>query len=721
MDYRLLLARVKNYYIGNKLLTYIITVSAIGLLILFNCFNILRLGKGAGVLAIDIKTEAGVKDHGLVVHRISFNDKLIRIEDMDNGLRISDTYIKKIVVTVPSDKSHALQSITVRLGNKTATYTGAQVKNTWPVSDILDDKPGVTIYELPPDIRLRSSGVPKFNTLINWKGDVQVVLLALFYSIGILLALLAACYALSLLVIVLNKKKRLALIIAAVVLFAFIMVSLTLTLLKTGRISYPLDDTFIHMSIAKNFSQHGVWGITRHEFSSTSSSLLYTLILSFCYLIVKPNLVIPILVNVIFVGALLVLCYTILEKNKLNGNGIALTLLAVIFFTPLLYTTLLGMEHILHILLSLFFIYLSATMLERNDKSLKHDVILLITGMLLISTRYESMFMVCIVCALFLFRGRWIFALILGVVSFLPVGLYGLYAINHGAYFFPNSLMIKGETSFSFKRPFLLLYDVPWLCNILLGSVVLSLFTISRDKHFRDKYVGMTTIFALAVLAHLEFVGVKGFFRYDGYLMVIGIIIFALHLSRIIKRYPLIPILSTTHKLILIPLIILIMIFFHPLVRRASEALRKTHVAMVNIYDQQQQMGLFLQKYYNSATVAANDIGAITYYTDITLVDIIGLGNNTIARQKRQNTLDYKKIITDNNVPLIIIYDYCVPHWIRKEWVKVGDWQIATPYTAGHDIVTFFAVDNREALTLKNNMRAFESELPATVKVRYDN
>ncbi|WP_185208585.1 hypothetical protein [Chryseobacterium sp. C3] len=41
-----------------------------------------------------------------------------------------------------------------------------------------------------------------------------------------------------------------------------------------------IDDAYIHLAMAKNFALYDVWGVTKYKFSSTSSSPLFTYILS---------------------------------------------------------------------------------------------------------------------------------------------------------------------------------------------------------------------------------------------------------------------------------------------------------------------------------------------------------------------------------------------------------------------------------------------------------
>src|SRR5438477_7234491 len=76
---------------------------------------------------------------------------------------------------------------------------------------------------------------------------------------------------------------------------------------NNGRMMYALDDAYIHMAMAKNFAQHGVWGITSHGFSSSSSSLLWTLLLSLCYLVFGVQDSTLLVLNVVFASAVLFL------------------------------------------------------------------------------------------------------------------------------------------------------------------------------------------------------------------------------------------------------------------------------------------------------------------------------------------------------------------------------------------------------------------------------
>ena len=75
---------------------------------------------------------------------------------------------------------------------------------------------------------------------------------------------------------------RLPAVIGIALLFLFLSIGFNLyfSFNRFNELVYPLDDAYIHMAISKNLQQHGVWGVTRHQFSSTSSSILFTLLFS---------------------------------------------------------------------------------------------------------------------------------------------------------------------------------------------------------------------------------------------------------------------------------------------------------------------------------------------------------------------------------------------------------------------------------------------------------
>jgi hypothetical protein len=141
---------------------------------------------------------------------------------------------------------------------------------------------------------------------------------------------------------------------------------------------------------------------------------------------------------------------------------------------------------------------------------------------------------------------------------------------------------------------------------------------------------------------------------------------------------------------------------------------------MKNIYDQQYQMARFLETYYSGDAVAANDIGAINFMSDVRCLDLWGLGSVEVTRAKLAgafNTSKIAELAALHQVRIALLYsvwfqgDESVP----ESWIKVGQWTIRECVVCGYPTVSFYAIDENEAERLKQNLQAFSVRLPADV------
>ena len=110
-------------------------------------------------------------------------------------------------------------------------------------------------------------------------------------------------------------------------------------------------------------------------------------------------------------------------------------------------------------------------------------------------------------------------------------------------------------------------------------------------------------------------------------------------------------------------------------------------------------MGMFFKYFYPDASIAANDIGAITFLGDIRLLDLVGLASIEVLRSKNDHSYTTSQIgqmSKNKDVALAIVYD----NWFRLEnltgvpsdWIKVGDWKINNNVVCGGDVISFYAV-----------------------------
>lgn len=530
-------------------------------------------------------------------------------------------------------------------------------------------------------------------------------------------------------------SKYWPLIIALIILWLTVALLLIFSLRQNnGYLVYALDDPYIHMAIAKNFAQHGVWGVSRYEFSSSSSSLLWTFILSIIYFIFGVNESTPLILNIISATAVVVLMYWIICTNRsLSSISQLLSLVGIIFLTPLPSLIFTGQEHILHIFITILFVYLSAELLsqERYHSSGFYSMPLLVLASFVTPVRYEGLFLVSVVCVLFILRKQWRYSLFLGIFAIVPIVIYGALSKAHGWFWLPNSVLLKGNlpeiTSIKGILKFLgysswkQTFETPHILFLVIANLILYVYRFSKQDGTWEKRQVMITIFITTTILHMQFARTGWFYRYEAYLVSLGLFVFVTTVFDYLPKKIQISNISRNSSPKYAVIIILIFLFIRVFVEnRGISSFIKTPRATTNIYEQQYQMGLFLKQFYKGADVAANDIGAINYLADIHCLDLWGLGSKEVARMKKEGNYYQTERISDltrtQGVKIAIIYDHWFKDAIPLQWIKVGEWKISNNVVCGDDTVSFYAIDPSEEKNLINCLRQFAPQLPRSVK-----
>jgi hypothetical protein len=512
-----------------------------------------------------------------------------------------------------------------------------------------------------------------------------------------------------------------------------------------GIFSYPLDDTFIHMALARNLSTYGAWGVSPHEFASASSSVLYTLLLATLFKIFSVRVILPFIINCVAAGVLLMVVQRWLRKEGVSGGGQLGILLVVVFAVPLPILIVSGMEHTLQCLFSFLFIFGFSDWLELSlaqpRGNWKFPWPVAVYGLLVTFIRYEGLFLIAIGCLILVWHRKLGMAVRLGLVSVLPLVIFGVFSVLKGSYFLPNSVLLKADPA-----PASLSGVLQSLGNILIERmtivdtdnvpigahrpgisllatqrllIILPLLYLVFLKYIRQRpaYGYVLGILLGGTILQLCLASTGWLYRYEAYLIfctvVIGGVLIWKYGREVIRERG-----SGPAWIVGVGLFAL----GFPLVLRSAAAFSKTGTACVNIYQQQYQMGQFLQRFSDRDAVAANDIGAVSFFTDGPKLDLWGLGNFQVARSRKKgywgpDFLD--SLCRSEHVGTAVVYDQWFGDSLLHRWNKVGSWRIRNNVICGEDSVSFFYIGGDGGALLRQHLKEYEPRLPAGVTVSY--
>lgn len=492
--------------------------------------------------------------------------------------------------------------------------------------------------------------------------------------------------------------------------------------LNDGNLIYPLDDTYIHMAIAKNFAQHGVWGVTKYHFSSSSSSLLWTFLMSVVYYFCNISVAWPIVLNLAAGTLCCVAVYCILTTHGISNAYTKLaTMVLLIFLCPLFILILSGMEHTLQVVIDLVFIFLAAKVVCAEKPCSGDQYKLILLAVALTTIRYEGLFILCIVGLMLMLRKKIYSAIFVIASGLLPIVVYGIISKSFGWFFLPNSVVLKGNTHLSFDQLFNLT-KYGHIYVLFLGVFALVFLSIAYGKKLWSQKIVMGLIFLGTTIFHCTFAKIGWLFRYEAYLVAIGLVTIVLLANDFHKMNP--ALLCNNGALLKLMLAVFTVFWGYPLLKRCEKALKTYAKASNNIYQQQYHMAMFVKEYYDGQKIAINDIGAIAYYTDADILDIKGLASIQVAEKKLKEEWTSNAIVNLTNsedVKYALVYDHILINKGKKpQWAKVAGWSLTDNVICGSDTVFFYVIDQTKREQFKENLKQFSKQLSKeAVKVNF--
>ncbi|MES2921846.1 MAG: hypothetical protein V4819_09875 [Verrucomicrobiota bacterium] len=476
---------------------------------------------------------------------------------------------------------------------------------------------------------------------------------------------------------------------------------------RTGGIDYTVDDAYIHGTLAKNIVQHGTFGIIPGQFASASSSLLWTFLMAAAFVVTGAQAWVPAIMATLF-GALVVeRCNSLLKKIGVAPIERLVVVVMALAYAPVLAIISTGMEHTLHAWLILCLI---SSLVEISQGKAVRPGTIFLWAALAAGARYESLFLLPPLLLWLAYRGKWKTAFELGFGMALPVVGFAAYSLTHGGHALPNSLMIKGHFDGASKLRALQLLSENAYLAVIAVLLVISTSVCFLNRRMREQRLMWLPVSALAMfLIHLQLARLGWFWRYEGYLIILGLTTASLLLVAL-RGW-----LEGRSRVLAAVIYLFLMIGTVPLFSRSIEATLQIVHAAGNIHDQQVQMAMLARHLGKDARIAVNDLGAVSFFADAHVLDLYGLGDNPLARAKHDKeygAASLKARMEEERIDYVICYAelFGPPNELPKNLIAISFWVLEENLICLYDTVTFYGTSPAAAAKLTEAMNAYRAE-----------
>jgi hypothetical protein len=475
-----------------------------------------------------------------------------------------------------------------------------------------------------------------------------------------------------------------------------------------GGFILPVDDAYIHLAVAKHLALDGVWGVTAAGFTASVSSIGWSLLLAAIFKLTAPNVAVPIVLNVAAAGATLIVADAALRRADVSTWRRTAVLQAIVFCTPLPALVVLGMEHVVQILVVLAFVLHVSRTIASSEGGAGAEATGGALALLATFIRYDAILVVCaaVVALLIARRGR--AALWIAAGAVLPLAAFGVVAAAHGWPPIPTSVLIRlplmseprtplrAIVHFFGYRGLRTLLHEPALATLLIAALWTFVLRAKNRMWTWDERQWLLAMFAGTLALHLQYAATGWMFRYEAYLVTIGLVAVALAGEDI--QF------SSSRRVIFVAAAIALT----ALGGRAVHAMQQVPASSLEQFASRHQAVRFLGGSYAGAVVEIGDIGELCYATDVRLIDVNGLGSLDLVRsilstaENSPAAEDERRVSARADLVVTNLEGVPPPGWqLAGCWVSVDDRGCRDSY------YQFYARRGHDARRLASALRAF--------------
>lgn len=482
----------------------------------------------------------------------------------------------------------------------------------------------------------------------------------------------------------------------------FAMLEAAGLMLTEGVFVYPLDDPYIHLSMAEQMVAGG-YGVNPGEYASADSSILFPVLLM-PFVGTGFHAYLPLIYNAVGLGvSLFLLANLALESHLATRPRL---LLPVLLTAPVALNfqglAMLGMEHALHLAIML----MALLGLSRWLKSGRLNGLLIAAILLGPLLRYEALGLSLVLSITLFLSGHRKAGAGLALGATLPLAAFGLWLQSLGLAALPNSVLAKAPyvgpdanalwvalcSNFGpyGNRPFALFFV----------AVSALLFALALWR-WHDRKTRVLALVAAAVgLGH----ALLGKFGWSNRYEIYALAYVSLSVLLLLPRGRFVPLGLGAAIVAGVALY-------------GSFLLQNAVNGPANIYNQQWQMGRLARAW--DAPVLANDIGLVSYGNPNKVIDLYGLASTQALDARRGPALAGwpNQMAENEDAGLAMVYDGWLAKHLLPGWERVAYLDLRVPVTILTTRVSIYATSPEMVAPLLAVLEPFSSTLPNFVNL----